>query len=235
MLEEAPLFAVVGLLVHQGKVLGISRKHDHLDIGLPGGKIDPGETPEEALVRELQEETGITALDYRPVFDHLDRVDDAGNARPCRCFLVTRWHGVPVSLEGARLGWFNPIRLTAMSCSFREYNKALFHGLAQKALRSGAEEFRWLCEGYLGEQGPKSDYAHLVVKDQQHYIHMSTEEDRRRLVAQKYNVPVSVVNAWLDNEFAPMWDEEFKAVEKDGRKVFLRLLTSFEDDDPVVE
>ena len=42
-------------------VLGVSRKDNKTAFGFPGGKVDDGETPEEAAKRELYEETGIIA------------------------------------------------------------------------------------------------------------------------------------------------------------------------------
>ena len=43
-------------------VLGVSRKDDHTSIGLPGGKIDDGESFYDGMVREVTEETGIGLL-----------------------------------------------------------------------------------------------------------------------------------------------------------------------------
>ena len=57
-------FVVAGLLVRDGLVLICQRRPDQpmaLQWEFPGGKIESGESPEQALVRELQEELGIRA------------------------------------------------------------------------------------------------------------------------------------------------------------------------------
>jgi 8-oxo-dGTP pyrophosphatase MutT (NUDIX family) len=43
-----------------GKIIGVSRRHDHTSFGIPGGKVDEGETPILALIREIKEECGFT-------------------------------------------------------------------------------------------------------------------------------------------------------------------------------
>ena len=63
-LGPALRFVVAGLLVRDGLVLICQRRPDQpmaLQWEFPGGKIEPGEGPEEALLRELNEELGITA------------------------------------------------------------------------------------------------------------------------------------------------------------------------------
>lgn len=42
-----------------GKILGVSRRDHHDLFGLPGGKIEENETPLEAIIREVKEETGV--------------------------------------------------------------------------------------------------------------------------------------------------------------------------------
>lgn len=56
------------ILSDDGKVLAVSRKDDPTAFGMPGGKVDPGETAEQAAARELQEETGLTATALHQVF-----------------------------------------------------------------------------------------------------------------------------------------------------------------------
>lgn len=62
------LAACVLIVAADGKVLAVSRRDDPSMFGLPGGKIDPGETPEQAAYRELEEETGLKAHDLVHIF-----------------------------------------------------------------------------------------------------------------------------------------------------------------------
>lgn len=53
-------------------VLGVSRKDNQNNFGLIGGKVDDGETPEEALIRETKEETGLDVVKYDKIFERSD-------------------------------------------------------------------------------------------------------------------------------------------------------------------
>lgn len=121
-------FSVVALFIKDGQVLSVSRKKNHKDLGLPGGKIDPGETPEEALYREVDQETGIRIKAMYHIFDHLDRIEN-GERKPCRCFIISSWEGEPFSKEEGQVAWVHPSRLLDASCSFRDYNRTLFQTL----------------------------------------------------------------------------------------------------------
>jgi ADP-ribose pyrophosphatase YjhB (NUDIX family) len=55
-----------------GNILAVSRKNDPNDFGLPGGKVDPGESPIDALYREILEETGYTITEHKWVFTSVE-------------------------------------------------------------------------------------------------------------------------------------------------------------------
>lgn len=130
MMEDKLLFSVCALVINdKGEVLAVSRRGKPEDLGLPGGKIDPGETPHEAVVRELREETALVAGDIYPIFE---RGEDTAGGRPSRTYYVHGFTGEPkTSEEGLHVSWVKPERLFEKNCSFREYNVKLFASLAK--------------------------------------------------------------------------------------------------------
>jgi 8-oxo-dGTP diphosphatase len=95
----------------QGRVLLAQRPPGKHLAGMwefPGGKLEPGESPELALVRELREELAvdIRPQDGTPLIRIPWRYDERGLLLDA--WLFTHWRGVPQSLEGQALQWRMP-------------------------------------------------------------------------------------------------------------------------------
>ena len=101
--------AVGVLRAPDGRVLVAERKPGKDAAGyweLPGGQIEPGETPAEAAARELREEVGVEVLDLAPwrVYEH----DFPSKRVRLHWFHVRRWSGEAKGREGQRLAWVDP-------------------------------------------------------------------------------------------------------------------------------
>jgi 8-oxo-dGTP diphosphatase len=75
----------------------------------PGGKIGDGESPKQALARELAEELGIE-LGAAERFMHLEH-DYPDRSVSIHFFLVSVWSNEPAGLEGQALRWLPPAEL----------------------------------------------------------------------------------------------------------------------------
>jgi 8-oxo-dGTP diphosphatase len=92
-----------------GRVL-VTRRAQHVDQGglweFPGGKLEPGEDPAQALRRELDEELGVRVLAARPL---IQIPHDYGDRRVLLdLYLITAYDGEPMPREGQPLDWRHP-------------------------------------------------------------------------------------------------------------------------------
>jgi len=102
------LVSAVALIDSDGRVLLAQRPEGNSLAGLwefPGGKVEPGETPEAALIRELREELGIdtVASCLAPLTFASHSYPDFHLLMPL--FACRRWQGIPVAQEGQMLKW----------------------------------------------------------------------------------------------------------------------------------
>ncbi|MEW6775689.1 MAG: (deoxy)nucleoside triphosphate pyrophosphohydrolase [Bdellovibrionota bacterium] len=105
------------IAVREGKVLLTRRREGDRFAGqweFPGGKVDPGESPPAALVRELQEEIGTGAeilSPYQFAYHEYDRTagDSRGPLRVLLLFYLVRLEGEPRAVEVAEVKW-TPIK-----------------------------------------------------------------------------------------------------------------------------
>ncbi|MCR6630768.1 MAG: NUDIX hydrolase [Magnetospirillum sp.] len=118
-----PLPAVIAMVARKGRVLLVRRgKGTAPDPwGFPGGLVEVGETVAEAAVRELAEETGVTA-EAGPVAEVLDIIQCDKDGRVRTHFILNavpcRWlAGEPAAASDAiEAGWFTLDQIAAMTC-----------------------------------------------------------------------------------------------------------------------
>lgn len=108
------LVAAVVLVDPDGRVLLAQRPEGKAMAGLwefPGGKIEPGETPEAALIRELREELGIDtwASCLAPLSFASHGYAEFHLLMPV--FICRKWEGIVRPHEGQNLAWVKPDRL----------------------------------------------------------------------------------------------------------------------------
>ncbi|MGB0206850.1 MAG: 8-oxo-dGTP diphosphatase MutT [Candidatus Puniceispirillaceae bacterium] len=108
------LISAVALIDSDGRVLLAERPEGKIFAGyweFPGGKIETGETPEAALVRELDEELGVDTKDscLAPLGFVSHPYDT--HHMVLLLYVCRKWSGRPQPKEGGQLKWVAPARL----------------------------------------------------------------------------------------------------------------------------
>ena len=133
-MENKPIVDVVGAVVRDGdRVLMAQRPEGKAQTGLwefPGGKVEPGETPEEALARECREELLLEIEAPRVITSVIHRYP----AMTIRLMLVecrARPGSVPVPQEGQAVGWYRAADMESLPLcpADRELIQFVFPGL----------------------------------------------------------------------------------------------------------
>ncbi|MBS9435748.1 8-oxo-dGTP diphosphatase MutT [Photorhabdus noenieputensis] len=106
-MEKKHLHIAAGIIRNTQHEVFITQRHADAHMGgfweFPGGKVEKEETPEQALVRELQEEIGITVTHYELVktVEH----DFSDRLITLYFFLVDGWENEPFGKEGQLSRW----------------------------------------------------------------------------------------------------------------------------------
>lgn len=108
------LVAAVALIDADGRVL-LAKRPEGKQLGglweFPGGKVEAGERPETALIRELKEELGIDVAEscLAPLTFASHAYADFHLLMPL--YVCRRWKGQAVGAEGQELAWVRPLKL----------------------------------------------------------------------------------------------------------------------------
>ena len=110
------LVSAVAMVDVDGRVLICKRPKGKQLAGLwefPGGKVEPGETPEQALIRELKEELSVTITEacLAPFVFASHAYDSFHLVMPL--YLCRRWDGFVVAHEHEALAWVKPDTLSS--------------------------------------------------------------------------------------------------------------------------
>lgn len=118
-LFNIPKASLVLVINDKGEILSVSRKDNHKDKNIIGGKVDKGETFRQAAIREAKEETNLDVYDLIPIFFRKD------GTYKCVTF-IGKYKGIVAKTSEKETGvveWINYDQL--FNGSFQEYNREL--------------------------------------------------------------------------------------------------------------
>lgn len=147
--------AQVVLINKKGYVLGVSRKTDHNDFGLPGGKMDPEDDgdPTNTAIRECKEETGLDISNLELVF----AIHKGGNMG---FTYIAKYNGEINHNEPHVVKWV-PFEKLILG-SFGRYNQLVSESLDSMGVK------------YLKVEPSKNQYIYAI--DNNNFIHLTSEK-----------------------------------------------------------
>jgi 8-oxo-dGTP diphosphatase len=111
--QSVPVEVVAAVIRRDGKILIAQRRRGGrhpLKWEFPGGKVEPGETPQAALARELREELDVEAT-IGEKMDSYEVAYPTGFRAMLHFYRVTQFQGEPRNLQFEQIVWERPERL----------------------------------------------------------------------------------------------------------------------------
>jgi 8-oxo-dGTP diphosphatase len=132
--QVSPVRVVAAILVEDGKALVTQRLADQtfpLQWEFPGGKVEVGESGAQALVREMQEEVGITVeVEDGPPFGAIRYVNPSGREVEVSFHRARRTGGEPEPIEVADVRWVGTGELDVIA--FIPHNREIVRRLREE-------------------------------------------------------------------------------------------------------
>lgn len=163
--------AVCIVIIQDNKILGVARRDNHIDFGLPGGKLEDGESFKQAACRELFEETKLTVhpSDLSFVFEEM-----CGEYL-VKTFLAKEWSGNLEQGDTGPVQWVQTDDL--IKGSFGKYNKALFESMlnffSKKEdikINNLIFKYSYAIDGYYTDFG---EHQIQIISDRDGHWHMT--------------------------------------------------------------
>lgn len=118
--------AGVMLVVKDGLILAISRRHNKEIFGLPGGKFDEEFDLDvmDTAVRETQEETNVNVKEVAFIYERVELGDGPdGVDFYSTTYYAIDWDGEPTTSEEGVVKWLTAKELTDTNAAFGDYNR----------------------------------------------------------------------------------------------------------------